>query len=57
MRGTISFNTDTNNPHDANNSYANALLGNYDSYSEATGRRSRITFSPTRNGFSRTIGR
>jgi hypothetical protein len=34
--GTISFNTDTNNPNDANNSYANALLGNYDSYSEPT---------------------
>ena len=32
--GTLSFNTDTNNPNDTNNSYANALLGNYDSYSE-----------------------
>ena len=38
VRGNISFNTDTNNPLDANNSYANALLGNYDSYAEATGR-------------------
>ena len=35
VRGNISFNTDANNPCDANNSYANALLGNYDSYSEA----------------------
>ena len=35
VRGTINFNTDANNPLDANNSYANALLGNYDSYSEA----------------------
>ncbi len=34
--GTVSFNTDSTNPLDANNSYANALLGNYDSYSEAT---------------------
>ncbi len=33
-QGTLSFNTDTNNPNDANSSYANALLGNYDSYSE-----------------------
>jgi hypothetical protein len=36
-RGNISFNTDGNNPLDSNNAYANALLGNYDSYSEATG--------------------
>jgi hypothetical protein len=33
-QGTLSFNTDSNNPGDANSSYANALLGNYDSYSE-----------------------
>jgi hypothetical protein len=32
--GALSFNTDSNNPGDTNNSYANALLGNYDSYSE-----------------------
>jgi Carboxypeptidase regulatory-like domain len=38
IRGNISFNTDSNNPNDANNSYANALLGNYDSYSEALSR-------------------
>lgn len=38
VRGNISFNTDGNNPLDSNNSYANALLGNYDSYAEATGR-------------------
>ena len=37
-RGTIDFKTDGNNPLDANYSYANALLGNYDSYGEATGR-------------------
>ena len=32
--GVLSFNTDTNNPNDSNSSYANALMGNYDSYSE-----------------------
>ena len=32
--GTLSFNTDANNPNDSNSSYGNALLGNYDSYSE-----------------------
>jgi hypothetical protein len=37
-RGTISFNTDGNNPLDSNHPYANALLGNYDSYLEGTGR-------------------
>jgi Carboxypeptidase regulatory-like domain len=37
-RGSVSFNTDGNNPLDSNHPYANALLGNYDSYSEATGR-------------------
>ena len=37
-RGTISFGTDGNNILDANNAYANALLGNYDTYAEATAR-------------------
>jgi len=37
-RGSLSFNTDGNNALDANNAYANALLGNYDSYGEATAR-------------------
>jgi len=32
--GLIHFDQDTNNPNDSNNAYANALLGNYDSYSE-----------------------
>ena len=36
--GNISFNTDANNPNDSNSSYANALLGNYDSYSEPLAR-------------------
>jgi hypothetical protein len=37
-RGTLSFNTDGNNPFDSNNPWANALMGYYDSYAEATGR-------------------
>ncbi|MDQ6678733.1 MAG: Plug and carboxypeptidase regulatory-like domain-containing protein, partial [Acidobacteriota bacterium] len=36
--GSLSFGTDGNNPNDANNAYANALLGNFDTYSEATAR-------------------
>ena len=36
--GAISFGQDGNNPLDANDAYGNALLGNYDSYGEATGR-------------------
>ncbi|HEV3144256.1 MAG TPA: carboxypeptidase-like regulatory domain-containing protein, partial [Gemmataceae bacterium] len=38
IRGSISFNQDGNNPLDANNAWGTALLGNYDSYAEATGR-------------------
>jgi hypothetical protein len=37
-RGTLSFSADSNNALDSNNAYANALLGNYDSYAEATAR-------------------
>ena len=37
-RGNIAFNQDGNNPFDANNAYGTALLGYYDSYTEATGR-------------------
>ena len=36
IHGTLSFNTDANNPLNSNNAYANALLGFYDSYAEAT---------------------
>jgi len=57
VRGNISFNTDANNPGDANNSYANALLGNYDSYAEATGRPQGNYSSPTWSGSFRTTGR
>jgi hypothetical protein len=35
-RGTLKFDRDGNNPLDANNAFANALLGVYDSYAEAT---------------------
>ena len=37
-RGTIAFGQDANNPLDSNYAYANALLGNYSTYAEATGR-------------------
>lgn len=37
-RGTIAFDRNVNNPLDANHGYANALLGNFNSYSEATAR-------------------
>jgi hypothetical protein len=48
IRGSISFNTDANNPLDSNNSYANALLGYFDSYSEALQRpQSNYLFTNT----------
>lgn len=48
IRGNISFNTDSNNPYDANNSYANAILGYFDSYSEALNRpQSNYLFNNT----------
>src|SRR5260370_26637671 len=67
VRCNISFNTDANNPGDANISYANALLGNYDSYSEALQRpQSDYRFTNTewfiqddwkvRNGLSISYG-
>jgi hypothetical protein len=37
-RGTISFDRDRNNPLDTNYAYANALIGTYDFYTEATAR-------------------
>lgn len=37
-RGSVKFDADGNNALDSNNAYANALLGNYDSYAEATAR-------------------
>ncbi|MBI4889552.1 MAG: TonB-dependent receptor [Acidobacteria bacterium] len=38
FRGAFNFSRDTNNPYDSNHSFANALLGNFQSYSEATKR-------------------
>ena len=35
-RGVLDFGTDKNNPLDSNQAYANALLGNYASYAEAS---------------------
>ncbi len=37
-RGSLSFGQDGNNPLDSNNAWANALLGNYSTYAEATAR-------------------
>ncbi|MBI4873436.1 MAG: carboxypeptidase regulatory-like domain-containing protein [Acidobacteria bacterium] len=37
-RGAFNFARSSNNPLDANHGYANALLGNFNSYSEATAR-------------------
>jgi hypothetical protein len=36
IRGAFSFSRDVNNPFDSGHSFANALLGNFTSYSEAT---------------------
>ncbi len=36
--GSFSFNRDVNNPNDSNYAYSNALLGNFDNYSEPTSR-------------------
>jgi len=36
--GTFSFNVDTNNPNDSGHPYANALLGNFSSYTESSAR-------------------
>lgn len=35
VRGSFNFGTDANNPYDSGNGFANALLGNFTSYSEA----------------------
>jgi hypothetical protein len=49
VRGTINFSTDANNPtYNTNDSYANALLGYYDSYQEALSRpQSNYVFTNT----------
>jgi hypothetical protein len=35
--GSFSFSSDTNNPNDSNYAYANAVLGNFDTYTEPVG--------------------
>jgi hypothetical protein len=47
-RGSIAFGTDTNNPYYTNSSYGSALLGYFDSYSEAIQRpQSNYLFNNT----------
>ena len=41
--GSFSFGTDSNNPLDSGYAYANALLGNYDTYQETT---NRVDYAP-----------
>ena len=41
--GAFAFGTDANNPLDSGYAYANALLGNYDTYNETT---NRVDYSP-----------
>jgi len=41
--GSFNFGTTTNNPGDTGNAYANALLGNFQTYTEAT---ARATYAP-----------
>jgi len=55
IRGELSFSADGNNPLDSNNAYANALLGNYDTYQEATARPAgRFLFTNTEFYFQDT---
>jgi hypothetical protein len=42
-RGAYSFARDTNNPFDSNDGFSNALLGNFDTYTELTGRANKDT--------------
>src|SRR5215469_6201563 len=43
--GNFSFQTDTNNPLDSGYAYANALLGNFRTYSESTSRPRQFDYS------------
>lgn len=47
--GTIAFGRDVNNPFDSNYAYSNALLGNFQNYTEASSR-------PTTEGRHTTLG-
>jgi hypothetical protein len=44
--GSFAFGTDTSNPNDSGYAYANAYLGNYDTYTEAT---NRVNYAPITN--------
>jgi hypothetical protein len=44
--GSFAFGTDPNNPNDSGYAYANAFLGNYDTYTEAT---NRVNYAPITN--------
>ena len=44
--GSFAFGTDTSNPNDSGYAYANAYLGNYDTYTEAT---NRVDYAPITN--------
>jgi hypothetical protein len=50
--GTYSFNRNTNNPADSNHPFANALLGNFDSYTESTRRPNERAGSTTVEWFA-----
>jgi hypothetical protein len=41
--GNFNFATDANNPNDSGNPYANAVLGNFDTYTEGT---NRVNYAP-----------
>jgi hypothetical protein len=44
--GSFAFGTDSNNPNDSGYAYANAFLGNFDTYTEAT---NRVDYAPITN--------
>jgi hypothetical protein len=46
--GSFSFATDSSNPNDTGYAYANAILGNYDTYTEAT---NRVNYAPVTHVF------
>jgi hypothetical protein len=50
--GTFTFSTDTNNPNDAGHSFANALLGNFTSYTESNTRPPLYETSKSIEGFA-----
>lgn len=49
--GSVRFNIDNNNPNDARNPYANAMLGNFASYTESTTRTPLYGYTTSLEGF------